>query len=152
MIVDFLEQLGVWNWFLLGIVLLCIELVAPGTFMLWFGVAALAVGVLSLLVDWSWQLQVVAFGVLAILSVGLSRQLMRSRHAKSDTPFLNQRAEAIVGRGFVLDEPIVNGRGRLSVDDTIWRVEGPDLPAGTPVTVLGASGSLLRVEKADGAV
>lgn len=149
MIVDFLEQLGIWNWFLLGIVLLCIELVAPGTFMLWFGVAALAVGIVSLLVDWSWQIQVVAFGLLSIISVGLSRQLLRGRQSKSDTPFLNRRAEAIVGRGFVLEEPIVNGRGRLSVDDTIWRIEGPDLPAGTPVTVSGASGSLLRVEKAE---
>lgn len=151
MIVDFLEQLGIWNWFLLGIVLLCIELVAPGTFMLWFGVAALAVGIVSLLVDWSWQIQVVAFGLLSIISVGLSRQLLRGRQSKSDTPFLNRRAEAIIGRGFVLEEPIVNGRGRLSVDDTIWRIEGPDLPAGTPVTVSGASGSLLRVEKAEGA-
>ena len=151
MIVDFLEQLGIWNWFLLGIVLLCIELVAPGTFMLWFGVAALAVGIVSLLVDWSWQFQIVAFGLLSIISVGLSRQLLRGRRSKSDTPFLNQRGEAIVGRGFVLEEPIVNGRGRLTVDDTIWRVEGPDLPAGTPVTVSGASGSRLRVEKADGA-
>lgn len=148
MILEFLEQLGIWNWFLLGILLLCLELVAPGTFMLWFGVAALAVGLVSLLVDWSWQLQVVAFGVLSVISVGLSRQLLRGRQAKSDTPFLNQRAEAIVGRGFVLEEPIVNGRGRLSVDDTIWRIEGPDLPAGTPVTVSGASGSLLQVEKA----
>jgi len=41
--------------------------------------------------------------------------------------------------------PIVDGRGRLKVDDTMWLVEGPDLPAGTRVQVTGVDNTLLRV-------
>ena len=143
-----ISTLGIWNWFIIGIVLLCIELVAPGTFMLWFGVAALIVGVLSLFLDWGWQAQVVTFGVVAIVSVVLARALLRRKPSEGNTPFLNRRAEALVGRGFVLAEPIVDGRGRLSVDDTVWRIAGPDLPAGANVKVVGAEGTRLVVEAA----
>lgn len=143
---DLIASLGTWNWWILGIVLLCVELVAPGTFMLWFGVAAIIVGILSLFLDWSWQAQLITFGVLALLSVILSRLLLRKRPSEGEAPFLNRRADALVGRGFVLTEPIVNGRGRLSIDDTVWRIEGPDMPAGTHITVSGAHGSRLVVE------
>lgn len=144
--IELVRSFGIWNWWILGIALLCVELVAPGTFILWFGVAAIVVGILSLLIDWSWQFQVLTFGIVAIASVALSRIFLRRAPALGDAPFLNKRAEAIVGREFVLAEPIVNGRGRLSVDDTVWRIMGPDLPAGTRIAVVGAEGSLLVVE------
>ena len=50
-----------------------------------------------------------------------------------------------MGRTFTLERPIVDGRGRLKVDDTMWLVEGPDLPAGTRVQVTGVDNTLLRV-------
>jgi hypothetical protein len=148
-VIELIESLGVWNWWILGIVLLCIELVAPGTFMLWFGAAAIFVGLLSLMIDWSWQAQLVTFGIASVISVGLSRVLLRRRPSEGEAPFLNRRADAIVGRQFELTEPIVNGRGRLSIDDSVWRIEGPDLPAGTEVAVTAAKGSRLIVKQAD---
>lgn len=144
--IDIIASLGIWNWWILGILLLCVELVAPGTFMLWFGVAAITVGILSLLIDWTWQVQIVTFGIVSVISVGLSRLLLRRNPSEGDAPFLNRRGEALVGRGFVLEEPIVNGRGRLSIDDTIWRIDGPDLPVGTRVTISGTQGSRLHVK------
>ena len=65
----------------------------------------------------------------------------------SEQPLLNRRAEQYVGRVFTLQEPIVNGRGRLRVDDTVWRVEGEDCPAGTAVEVTGVDATLLRVRR-----
>jgi len=147
-VIDLIRSLGIWNWWILGIVLLCVELVAPGTFMLWFGVAALVVGLVSLFVDWSWQSQLITFGIASVISVGLSRVLLRRRPSEGAAPFLNRRADAIVGRSFELTEPIVNGRGRLSVDDSVWRIEGPDLDAGTEVVVTAARGSRLVVQAA----
>ena len=41
---------------------------------------------------------------------------------------------------------IENGRGIVRLDDSIWTVEGPDLPVGTQVLIVGADGVLLKVK------
>jgi membrane protein implicated in regulation of membrane protease activity len=148
MIVSFLSSLGVWNWFILGGVLMIVEALAPGTFMLWLGLAAVAVGVLSLLLPWPWQAQLVAFAVLSIVSLVLWRRFRRASDEATDQPFLNRRADALVGRSYTLDKPIVQGVGTIRVDDTVWRILGPDCPAGTVVTVTKADGAALTVAPA----
>jgi len=144
---SFFASLGIWNWFILGAVLLVLEVLAPGTFMLWFGLAALAVGALSLVIDWPWQAQLIAFAVLAVAAILLWRRFGARADAESDQPFLNRRAQAFVGRTFTLDKPIVDGGGTVRIDDTVWRVTGPDAPAGSRVRVVAAAGSLLTVER-----
>ena len=62
--------------------------------------------------------------------------------------FLNRRSDALVGRVFTLDKPIMDGSGTVRVDDTIWRVSGPDCPAGSRVKVVRADGASLTVEAA----
>jgi membrane protein implicated in regulation of membrane protease activity len=69
--------------------------------------------------------------------------------AKTDEPNLNQRAAQLVGRVLVLAEAIEGGRGRVRVGDTLWQVEGPDLPRGTEVKVAAATATLLQVERVD---
>jgi inner membrane protein len=68
---------------------------------------------------------------------------------KTDEPDLNQRAAQLVGRVLVLAEAIEGGRGRVRVGDTLWQVEGPDLPRGTEVKVAAAKATLLQVERLD---
>jgi len=68
-----------------------------------------------------------------------------SRPSSDITP-LNTRTDRLIGRRAVLSEAIVNGRGRVQLDDGWWSVEGPDMPAGAPVIILSADGALLRVE------
>lgn len=138
---NFLSQLGNWNWFIAGGLLLALEVMVPGTFMLWLGLAAIATGVIGWIVSMSWQIQIVLFAILSVISVLLGRRFYPTAVTETDKPFLNRRADAFVGRTFTLDEPIVSGTGRVRVDDTTWRVTGPDCPAGTKV----------RVERADGA-
>jgi hypothetical protein len=122
--------------------------VAPGTFMLWLGLSALLVGIISLFVDWPWQMQFVAFAVFAIASIPIWHRIGRRVEAPVDQPFLNRRAEAFVGQVFTLDKPIVNGSGTVRVGDTVWRVTGPDSPAGSRVKVTRADGATLYVEPA----
>lgn len=143
---ELIRSLGHWNWWILGILLLVAELLVPGVYMLWFGLAALAVGAVAFAVDIGWQAQIVAFGVLSIIAVVGSRLMARSRPGEGDTPFLNERTAALVGRSFDLADPIVGGSGRIAVDDTLWRVHGPDLPAGTRVRVVRAEGAHIEVE------
>jgi membrane protein implicated in regulation of membrane protease activity len=135
-------ELGLWNWMVLGCVLLALEIVLPGFFLLWIGIAALVTGALSLLLwdtsFWSWQVQVVVFLILAGAAAYAGNRLMRGRGGHSDQPLLNRRSEQMIGKVATLTEPIKDGRGRIRIGDTMWRVSGPDLPAGTQVRVKSA--------------
>lgn len=136
-------ELGPWNWMALGFVLLILEILVPGVFLLWIGLAALTVGAVSLMIwnagFWVWQVQVVAFLALSLISAFAGKKIMRSSGETSDQPLLNRRGEQLVGRIATLTEPITNGRGRVKIGDTMWRVSGPDLPAGTRVRVKAAT-------------
>ncbi|PZQ19156.1 MAG: hypothetical protein DI565_01880 [Ancylobacter novellus] len=146
MILGFVEALGPWRWMVLGLVLLALELIAPGTLLLWLGMAAIAVGAIALLVDPGWQIEVVAFAVLGLAAaVGWWFLGRPDNAASSDRPMLNRRAERHVGKVFTLDEPILHGEGRVRIDDTVWRVSGPDLPAGARVRIVAADGAALAV-------
>lgn len=147
-ILTYLYTFGTWNWFILAGVLLAIEVLAPGLSFLWLGVAAAAVGALSLGIDWSWQFQLVAFAVLALLSFVVWWRIGRPSARVPDRPFLNRRAEGYVGREFTLEKPIVGGNGTVRIDDTLWRVAGPDCPAGSRVKVARADAATLMVEPA----
>ncbi|MEA2929720.1 MAG: inner membrane protein [Hyphomicrobiales bacterium] len=147
-IVSYLASLGVWNWFILAGVLLAIEVMVPGTFFLWLGLSAALVGGLSFVIAWSWQLQLVAFAVLALVSFVVWWRFGRPSETAPDRPFLNRRSEGFVGRVFTLDKPIVDGSGTVRIDDTIWRVAGPDCPAGSRVKVARADAATLVVEPA----
>jgi membrane protein implicated in regulation of membrane protease activity len=143
-------SLGAWNWFILGVLLLAVELMVPGTFMLWLGIAAIMVGLVSFLIDWSWQAQVATFSVLAVVSVVVWWRVGRGpKEITSDQPFLNRRSQGYVGRLFTLDKPIVGGIGTVKIDDSLWRVTGPDTPAGRCVKVVRADGPTLIVERVE---
>jgi membrane protein implicated in regulation of membrane protease activity len=148
MIYDTIVSLGVWNWLILGAIFLALELFAPGAFMLWLGLAALAVGLLSFAIDWSWQWQLVTFSLLSLALVPVWRQFAPKVERPTDSPLLNRRAESYVGRVFTLENPIVDGVGRVRIEDTIWRVTGPDCAAGSRVRVVRAEGADLLVEAA----
>jgi membrane protein implicated in regulation of membrane protease activity len=145
---SFLMDLGPWAWIAAGVVLVALEVAAPGAFMLWLGVAALLTGLVLFLVPLGWEFAALLFALLATASVLVSRYATRNRMAPSPEPMLNRRGDALVGRVVVLEDPIVQGRGRVRIDDTVWRVEGADAPAGDRVRITGVDGALLRVEKA----
>jgi membrane protein implicated in regulation of membrane protease activity len=151
MIAAIVAELGPWSWWIAGLVLLAAEMIAPGFFLVWIGLAALAVGVLSLLfwneTFWLWQVQAILFAALAVAATFIGRRLTRS-HDTTDEPFLNQRSASLVGRTATLAEPIHEGRGRIRLDDTQWRVSGPDLPVGARVKVVASNGRDLTVEEA----
>lgn len=137
-----------WYWAVLGAVLGVIEVAVPAMVCIWFAAAALAVAAIA----WrypglSWEHQALIFAALAIASVALGRTAFARTGSTESERHLNRRAESYIGRMFTLDGAIVDGRGRLKVDDTVWLVAGPDLPAGTRVRVTGSDNTLLRVER-----
>lgn len=142
-------EMTAWFWWILGIALIIIETFASGFFFLWMGVAALVVGiVLYVAPDLSWQIQLLVFAALSIASIVLWRIWFKKHPPKSDQPYLNRRGEQYLNRTFFLEHPIVNNSGSIKVDDTSWKITGPDLPEGTKVKVTGVEGIVLKVEEA----
>ncbi|MBX9740469.1 MAG: NfeD family protein [Beijerinckiaceae bacterium] len=138
-----------WTWLIVGILLCAAEALAPGLFMLWIGLAALANGLLLIFIplDLPWLL--LTFGLFTGLFVLAGSRFYGSRdETSSDAPFLNRRAAALIGREARLQEAIVDGFGMVRIDDTVWRVAGPDLPVGARVRVIGLArdGAILDVE------
>ena len=146
MLTNIIETLGGWSWWVLGLILLAIEVVLPGFFFLWFGIAAILIGVSALFIDWPWQPQVLGFVVLSVIAALVGRRFAGNPETDTADPHLNLRASRLQGRTFVLSEPIVEGAGRVRIDDTVWQVRGPDAPAGSRVVVTGADGAVLKVE------
>jgi len=135
-----------WHWWLFGFALLAVEMFFPGAIFLWMGISAGVVGILVLAMpELGWKLQLGIFAVLSIVTVLLGRTYLRRNPIRTDVPTLNRRAEQFIGRVLAVDEPIVNGSGRIRIDDSTWRVAGPDCPAGTVVEVVAAEGLILTV-------
>lgn len=146
---DMFVTLGTWNWLIFGFILMALELAAPGVFLFWFGLAALLVGLVSFAVHPTWQAQLLMFAVFALAAVPVWRRLASTNNrASQSNPFLNRRTAALVGREFTLEKPIIDGAGTVRIDDTIWRVAGPDTPAGSRVKVVRVDGANLTVAAA----
>ena len=139
-----------WHWWSLGAILFIVELLAPGMFFLWMGESAFVVGaVIWLFPGMDEEYQVMLFSVLSVISILAARRFLKRRPIESDRPFLNQRTAQYIGRVFTLEEAIVNGRGKIRVDDSSWRVEGADCPVGAKVRVMDAEGVILKVQAVD---
>ena len=146
---EYLQNLSFWDWLAFGTVLLILEVFGAGGYLLWIGLAAAAVGLLTyLLPDLPWAWQFFAFALLSLLTAVFWWRRQRSAAKPSDVPGLNRRGSEFLGRTFVLHEAIVGGRGKIRAGDTLWLVRGGDLPAGSTVRVTGQDGVLLIVEPA----
>jgi membrane protein implicated in regulation of membrane protease activity len=146
---DTIAELGAWNWMILAAILFVLEIMAPGIFLMWFGLAAIATGLIVFRYDVIWQWQLIWFCLLSVAFVVLAWKYLRKHPLESDRPLLNERAVRHIGESHDLIDPIVNGRGSVKIGDSIWRVTGPELPSGARVTVVGADGTLLKVVRAD---
>jgi inner membrane protein len=139
--------LGHWTWLVIAGVLLFLELMAPGVFFIWLSIAAGLTGVLDLSFGLSWQSELLVFAILAVVSVLAGRRLLNSRRGRySDAPHLNQRMQGYVGQIAVLHEAIAGGHGKVTIDDSVWDVLGPDAQRGARVKIVGVDGLRLVVE------
>jgi membrane protein implicated in regulation of membrane protease activity len=136
-----------YGWWVLALVLIAAEMIAPGYFMLWIGIAAGVMGIVTFLAPAMSPLaQTIVFALLAVASCAVYWRFVRplAEH-RDDQPLLNRRAAKLVGQRFVVVEPIVNGRGKVKVGDGAWLAEGPDIAAGAEVEVVACEGTTLKV-------
>jgi membrane protein implicated in regulation of membrane protease activity len=134
-------------WAVAGLVLLCLELLAPGIFLMWFGGAALVVALATLVLapPLSWQL--VLFAMSALLAVYFGWRWYR-RNGDAPQGALRDPSDLMVGSAGTVAEPLRHGHGKVRVNDSLWLAEGPDLDIGASVRVVGQRGTVLAVEPA----
>ena len=92
------------------------------------------------------ELQLVLFAILSVVATIIWKRYREKHPVISDQPLLNKRGRQYVGRTFTLEHPIVNGVGKVIVDDSTWKVKGPDLPAGSQIRVSDIDSVIFVVE------
>jgi len=130
-------------WLLAGLGLLGMELLCPGVFMMWLGLAALANGLVLLVTDISFGTQVGIYAVFAAISLGIGLKLRRP-----PAPGLNTQQAGLIGRSVVaLSFAGTEGRVRLGDSDWSARVASGNTPPepGTRLRVDGVDGTVLVV-------
>ncbi len=134
-----------WTWWIIAVVLIVLEMFAPGTFFLWMGASAGIVGVaLFLFPELAWELQLTLFATLSIVAILLSRRyLQKSKGAHSK---LSQRGKRYIGRTVTVAEAITNGIGKVRIEDTLWRARGADTVIGQQVKIVAIEGATFEVE------
>ena len=135
-----------WFWLTIGLALGVVEILAPGFFLMWLGLAAIIVGLLAWVAPLSLPLQVALFAVLSVLTVYAGKKFLKDNPIVSEDPDLNDRSARLRGEIVTVVEAISNGRGRVKVGDSEWNARGVDAAMGAQVRVTGADGATLLVE------
>jgi len=136
-----------WHWWMVAVVLVIIEIFAPTFFALWLAVAAFMTGLaLFLSPEMQWEYQVLIFAVLSVASIIIWRHYYSKNPIATDEPLLNRRGEQYVGRIITLQEAIIDGQGKVKVDDSSWKIEGDDCPVGTKIKIVSVDNVVFQVE------
>ncbi len=134
-------------WIAVGLAFALAELVLPGIYLLWFGIAGVLTGLSVGFVSYAeLDMQFVRFAILAFLSVGIGVALTRRKSDVSVSTHIGTIDEAHIGKTVVLTEALENGVGWAKLSDSLIKVQGPDLPIGTQVTLVEMQGTAFRVE------
>lgn len=144
-----LDEPALW-WLSFGIALLIAEMFTGTLLFLFMGAATFLVAVIVFLIAPPLWAQYLIYGVALVAAVVIWRRFRPNPGDKVEqraaAEGLNNRLAAYIGRELILEEAIVNGQGRVRLDDSFWNVTGHDAEAGTRVRVVSLSGIVLNVE------
>lgn len=148
-LLDIFADINQWYWFGLALVLVILEvMLGTSFFLLWIAASAAAIGIILMVAPTlAWEYQFLIFAAIALACLMYWKLHLKHQNNVSDQPNLNRRNEQYIGRSVTLTEPIENGRGRIHIDDSFWRIEGSDMPVGTSVKIVGVDGVVLKVIK-----
>lgn len=152
MIMEFLQGMNIWRWLIVAALFFIAELATGTTYLLWIAVAAMLVGVATILpIPTPWEIQFVAFAVFSVTLIAFGRQVIKPGWLKSDAPTLNDPASQMKGEVGVAVEAFAGPYGRVKIGDTEWRalqVDGDTLAGGDRVEIVEVDGATLKVRKA----
>ena len=134
-----------WAWAIAGVVLLIAEVIAPGFFLFFVGVAAIATGLFTEALAVGTVGQVTLFVLFAALAVALGRRWYARSANRSLDPLLSDRGARLVGKVVEAVDPIDDHGGRVKVADGEWSARGGPAAAGEMVRIIGVDGNCLTV-------
>ena len=134
-----------WSWAIAGVTLLIAEVIAPGFFLFFVGVAAIATGLFTETLSLGAVGQVILFVLFAVLTVALGRRWYARSSTQSLDPMLNDRAARLVGQTVEAVDPIDDHGGRVRIADGEWSARGGPAAAGEKVKIIGIHGNCLTV-------
>ncbi|HET9034432.1 MAG TPA: NfeD family protein [Dokdonella sp.] len=139
--------LASYGWWLLALLLIAAEMITPGYFLLWIGLASAVMGLIMLAVPGlAFLAQAVLFALLSIALCFVYWKYIRpAAERRDDQPLLNRKGDRMIGRRVTVVDAIVNGRGKAKVGDSVWLIQGEDCASGTSVTVTAVIGTTLQV-------
>ena len=137
-------------WLIIGALLILFEIILPGVYLFWVGIASLIVGGILSVVDLTLTYQILLFAIFAILSVLVGVKVYKGKDKDIKTDHLNQaRGSEYVGKVFTLTNDVIDNQGRLPIGDSVWGIHGEDLPAGTKIRITKITGNTLIYEKSE---
>lgn len=138
-----------YNWLILGAVLMIIEVASFTLLFFWLAIAAfIMAGISYLLPDLSINAHLLTFSVIAVVCVVAWHRIFKHRQAQMGDSRMNNRAERYIGKTATLLEDTDNGRSKIRIEDSLWRVEcDKELSAGTVVEIIAADGVTLHIKE-----
>ena len=133
-------------WLIVGVLLLIMEMIAPGAYLMFLGGAAILTGLISFALPIPVLLQFLIFAAASVASVYVAKRWFDVYPILSSAPLLNARVAQMIGQTVEVVEPIEGGSGRVKVGDSVWSATGPDAEPGTRMKIVGAEGNRLAVE------
>ena len=144
---EWINDIIFWHWLILAVALIILEMLMPGAYFLWMGIAAAAVGgAMFIFPGMPFLIQILFFAVLSVITVLIYKAHRKNNPVVTDEPALNRRGEQYIGRSFTLTESMVNGLGKIKVDDSTWKIKGENMQAGAEVRIVAVEGTTLVVE------
>ena len=135
-----------WLWLIGGVLLLILEVIVPGFFLVFLGAAAIATGLFTVLFNLGAAAELALFALYAVIAVLVGRRFYANRTADSTDPLLNDRAGRLVGKVVTVVAAVDDQNGRVRVGDSEWSARGGPAAAGERVRITGVEGNCLTVE------
>lgn len=139
-------MIDTWIWGAIGALLVVVEMLVPGYFLVFPALGALTVAGIGLVFAFGLPGQIVLFAAATALLFAASFRHYR-RLTAGAVPDLVNSPDRLIGAPAIVEEPITAGRGKIRLGDTVWLARGPDLPQGVPVTVTRVDGTVLEVAR-----
>jgi membrane protein implicated in regulation of membrane protease activity len=135
-----------WIWAIGGLLLLIAEVIAPGFFLVFVGVAAIATGAFTLLFGLGTPLQLILFIVYSALAVMIGKRWYGEPHDGDQRHAINEPAKRLIGKTLVVVSQVDDHSGRVRVGDGEWNARGGPAAVGDRVTVTAIEGNCLIVD------